>query len=84
MSEIELKLMLLRYNMLSKERITAAYRCSQAGEDMWYDAEWSRCASEMVEMEFDLRKHGYKFTYADVKTTGGIKYDTYKIVSTNN
>ena len=80
MTEIELKLMLLRYNMLSRERVTAAYRCFRADEDPWYDAEWSKCAKEMTEMELDLRKRGYKFTYADVKTADGIEYDVYKIV----
>ena len=80
MTEIVLKLMLLRYNMLSKRESTAAYMCLQAGEDMYCNAEWSECVDEMIEIRNDLRKHGYELAYADVKAVGETEYDVYKIV----
>ena len=82
MTEAELKLFLLRYNMLSKRESTASYMCLQTGENMYCNAEWSRCVDEMIEAGSYLRKHGYELAYADVKTTGGIEYDVYKIVRT--
>ena len=80
MTEIVLKLMLLRYNMLSKRESTAAYMCLQAGENMYYNAGWSECVDEMIEIRNDLRKHGYELAYADVKAVGKTEYDVYKIV----
>ena len=80
MIEAELKLFLLRYNMLSKKESAAAYMCLQAGENMYYNTEWSRCVDEMIEISSYLRKHGYELAYADVKTAGEIEYDVYKIV----
>ena len=82
MTEMELKLFLLRYNMLSKREYTAAYMCLQAGEDISCNAEWSRCVDEMIEIGSYLRKHGYELAYADVKTADRIEYDVYKIVPT--
>ena len=84
MTEIVLKLILLRYNMLSKRESTAAHMCLQAGENMYYNAEWSECVDEMIEIRNDLRKHGYELVYADVKTAGKIEYDVYKIVLIND
>lgn len=80
MIEAELKLLLLRYNMLSKRESTAAYMCLQAGEDMYCNAEWSSCVDEMIEIRNYLRKHGYELAYADVKAVGETEYDVYKIV----
>lgn len=80
MIEAELKLLLLRYNMLSKRESTAAYTCLQTGESMYHNAEWSSCVDEMIEIRNYLRKRGYELAYADVKTAGRIEYDVYKIV----
>ena len=80
MTEIELKLLLLRYNMLSKRESTAAYMCLQTGKNMYYNAEWSECVDEMIEIRNDLRKHRYELAYADVKAVGKTEYDVYKIV----
>ena len=80
MTEMELKLFLLRYSRLSKRESTAAYMCLQAGETMYCNAEWSRCVDEMIEISSYLREHEYDLAYADVKTAGEIKYDVYKIV----
>lgn len=82
MTEMELKLMLLRYNVLSKERATAAYMCehTDAGKSSYYDNEWSDCTIDMVWMRDDLRKHGYRFAFTGYKTTGKIKYEVYEIV----
>ena len=79
MTETVLKLILLRYNMLSKRESTAAYKCLQTGENMYYNAEWSECVDEMIEIRNDLRKHGYELAYADVKAVGRTEYDVYKI-----
>ena len=84
MTETVLKLILLRYNMLSKKESAAAYTCLQTGENMYYNAEWSECVDEMIEIRNDLRKHGYELVYADVKTAGKIEYDVYKIVLIND
>ena len=84
MTETVLKLILLRYNMLSKRESAAAYTCLQTGENMYYNTEWSECVDEMIEIRNDLRKHGYELVYADVKTAGKIEYDVYKIVLIND
>ena len=81
MTEIELKLMLLRYNLLSKEKAIAAYMCehTDAGKSSYYDNEWTDCTIDMVWMRDDLRKCGYRFAFIGYKTTGKVKYEVYKI-----
>lgn len=84
MTEIELKLMLLRYNILSREESTAAYRYVHAGETAGYEDEWFKCLNEMTKVEDDLRKYGYELVYAGSKTADKIRYNVYKIALTNN
>ena len=81
-TEAELKLSLLRYNMLSKEKATAVhmYIYSYAGKSSYYDDKWEECIDEMIKMEDDLRKYGYKFVCTGTKVAGEIGYSTYKIV----
>lgn len=82
MTEAELKLSLLRYNMLSKEKATAVHMfvCSHADKSSYYDDKWEEYTDEMVKMEDDLRKYGYKFVYNGIKEADGISYSVYKIV----
>lgn len=79
MTETELKLALLRYNMLSKERADAAYMCALTGDY----SKWADCMDEMKKMEDDLREYGYKFVYVGYKAAGGGYYSVYEIVPTN-
>ena len=82
---MELKLLLLRYNMLSKERTTAAYMWRCDGERACYESKWSVCVDEMVKMRNDLRKSGYEFARVGSKVaTSGIGYNVYKIVPMND
>lgn len=81
MTDTELKLMLLRYNLLSKERAEAAYRWGLAGESAHCRDEWLKYADEMTEMMKDFRKHGYEFTYTGSKTVGEVQYAVYRIVA---
>ena len=83
-TEIELKLTLLRYNILSKEESTAAYRYIHAGETADYENEWFRCLNEMTKVEDDLRKYGYELVYAGSKTADKVRYNIYKIALINN
>lgn len=80
MTEIEMKLLLLRYNNLSKERAEAAYMWRCTDESLCYEAKWSKCVDEMEKMRGDLRECGYKFTYIDSRVAGRIRYNVYKIV----
>lgn len=82
MTEAELKLSLLRYNMLSKEKAKAVhmYVCAHVDKSSYYDDKWEECIDEMIKMEDDLRKYGYKFVYNGIKEAGGISYSAYKIV----
>ena len=82
MTEAELKLSLLRYNMLSKEKATAVHMfvCSHADKSSYYDDKWEECIDEMIKMEDDLRKYGYKFVYNGIKEADEISYSAYKIV----
>ena len=82
MTEAELKLSLLRYNMLSKEKATAVHMFVNAHADKpsYYDDKWEECIDEMIKMEDDLHKYGYKFVYDDYKTEGKICYSVYKLV----
>ena len=84
MTEAELELLLLRYNILSKKRATAAYMWRHAGESVRYEAEWSECVNEMIKMNDDLHEYGYKFTYANSKIEGKFQYNVYKIVPVND
>ena len=80
MAEAELKLMLLRYNMLSKERAKASYKCMYADNHASCRDECSEYINEMVRMRDDLREDGYEFAFADYKTAGKIYYKVYEII----
>ena len=80
MTETELKLALLRYNLLSKKRAIAAFTWRHTGENAHDEAEWSECVSEMREMKDDLYRDGYKFTCAGSREAGRVMYEIYKIV----
>ena len=80
MTEIELKLFLLRYNILSRERAKTAEICSHTCDY----GKWADYIAEMKKMEDDLRKHGYEFAHAGFKTVDELHYSVYKIVLTNN
>lgn len=86
MTEMELKLMLLRYNLLSKEKAIAAYMCehTDAKECIRHGNEWSDYTIDMVWMRDDLRKCGYRFAFIDYKTTGKVQYEVYKIAPIDN
>ena len=84
MTEIELKLMLLRYNILSREESAAASEYMRAGETAGYEDEWFRCLNEMTKVEDDLRKYGYKFTCVGSKTEDRVCFNVYKIVPMDN
>lgn len=83
MTEMELKLMLARYNMLAKKEAIAAYMCqhTDADECIHYGSEFSECTIEMRKMKDDLRKYGYRFAYADSKIAGKVQYAVYRIVA---
>ena len=80
MTEMELKLTLLRYNVLSREESAAASKYMRAGETADYEDKWFKCINEMAKMEDDLREYGYKFVYNGIKAAGSISYSVYKIV----
>ena len=84
MTEIELKLLLLRYNMLSKKEDMFADMCIHDNAIEGHEDEWADCIAEMSEIENELRKHGYKPVYADYKTEGKICYIVYKLVPIDN
>ena len=84
MTEAEMKLALLRYNMLSKEKADAAYMWGHAGESVCYESKWSKCWDEMMKMEDELREHGYKFVFTNFKRVGKFQYQEYKIVPMSN
>lgn len=77
MTEAELKLALLRYNMLSKKRAEATYMSAHTGDNSYND-EWSECVAEMKKIRDDLRECGYNFAIA-----GKIQYNMYEIVPIN-
>lgn len=79
MTEMELKLILLRYNILSRERAIAACMWSRAGKSAYERDRWLKCVDEMVEISNDLRSRGYEFAYTGSKTTGEVQYDVYNI-----
>lgn len=84
MTEIELKLTLLRYNVISKEESAAASEYMRAGETASYEDKLFKCINEMTRMEDDLRKDGYKFTCIGSRTEDGVRFNVYKIVPTDN
>lgn len=84
MTEIELKLMLLRYNVLSKEESTAASEYMRAGKTIDYENKWFKCINEMTRVEDDLRKDGYKFTCIGSRTEDGVRFNVYRIVPVDN
>ncbi len=84
MTELELKLMLLRYNMLSKKEAEAAYKCMHAGDLIGYEDEWAAYLDKLAAVRRELRSYGYEFVYTGFKTADNIKYRVYKIVPINN
>ena len=84
MTEIELRLTLLRYSVLSKEESIAASEYMRAGETASYEDKLFKCINEMTKMEDDLRKYGYKFTYIGSKTEDGVCFNVYKIIPMDN
>lgn len=80
MSELELKLLLLRYNMLSKKDDTFAYMCIHSNEIAGHEYERADCIDEMTEIKNELRKNGYELVYDDYKTEGEVSYSVYKLV----
>ena len=84
MTEIEMKLLLTRYNKLSEERSEAAYMCRHAGESVCYESKWLKCVEEMSKMMNDLRKDGYKFIFTHFEKAGKFRYQVYDIVPVNS
>lgn len=84
MTETELKLLLARYNMLSKERAEAAYMWRHSGESVCYESRWLKYVDEMEKIDDDLREYGYEFTSTDFKKVGKFQYQLYKIVPVNS
>ena len=84
MTEIEMKLALLRYNKLSEERADAAYMWRHAGESVCYESKWSICRDEMSKMRDELRECGYEFASTGYKKVGKVQHEVYKIVPVNN
>ena len=84
MTKTELKLMLLRYNMLSKKDDTFAYMCIHSNEIAGHEYEWSDCIDEMKDIKNELREHGYELVYADSKMEGKICYSVYKLLPVGN
>ena len=84
MTEIEMKLLLTRYNKLSEEGAEAAYMWRHAGESECYMSKWSKCTDEMSKMMSDLRKDGYKFIFTHFEKVGKFQYQVYDIVPVNS
>ena len=84
MTETEMKLALLRYNLLSKERADAAYMWTLTGESVCYEPKWSMCVDEMSKMRDELRKCGYEFASIGSKVVGKVQHEEYKIVPMSN
>ena len=82
MTELELKLMLLRYNMLSKKEAEAAYKCVNADDFIGYEDEWAACLDKLAAVRRELRNYGYEFVYTGFKLADKIKYSVYRIVPT--
>ena len=84
MTEIEMKLLLTRYNKLSEERAEAAYMWRHAGESVCHMSKWSKCTDEMSKMMGDLRKDGYKFIFTHFERVGKFQYQVYDIIPVND
>ena len=84
MTEMVLKLMLLRYSMLSKKDDTFAYMCIYSNEIAGHEYEWAECIDEMTEINNELRNHGYELVYDEYKTEGEVNYSVYKLVPISN
>ena len=84
MTEIELKLLLLRYNMLSKKDDIFADMCIHDSKIEGYEYEWAECIEEMSEIKKELREHGYRPAYGDYRTEGKVSYVVYKLVPIDN
>ena len=84
MTETEMKLALLRYNTLSKEKADAAYMWGHAGESVCYESKWSMCMDEMKKIEDELRECGYKFASIGYKKVGKVQHEEYEIVPISN
>ena len=84
MTEIELKLLLLRYNMLSKKEDMFADMCIHNNAIAGHEDEWADCISEMTEIKNELREYGYRPAYADYKTEDEVSYIVYKLVPIDN
>ena len=80
MSETELKLLLLRYNTLSKERAEAAYMWSLTGKSAYEKARWLEYVGEMEKISNELRSYGYELVCTGTKATSKTQYRVYKIV----
>ena len=80
MTEEELKLLLLKYNRLSKERSEAAYMWGHAGESVCDEAIWDECRREMGKIEEDLHGNGYELVDDGYKVKGKVRYSGYRIV----
>lgn len=81
MTEMELNLLLLRFNMLSKERTEASYKWRLTGIR---DSKCSEYEDKMTEMMEELYEYGYKLVYDDYKTEGEVSYSVYKLVPVDN
>ena len=80
MTDTEPKLLLLRYNVLSKERAEAAYMWSLTGKSEYEKTRWSEYVGEMVEISNELRNYGYELVCTGTKATSKTQYRVYKIV----
>ena len=80
MTEAELKLLLLRYNMLSKKDDMFADMCIHDSKIEGYEYEWAECIEEMSEIKNELREHGYRPAYDDYRTEGKVSHVVYKLV----
>ena len=81
MTEAEMKLALLRYNTLSKERAEASYKWRLTGIR---DSKWSEYEDKMTKMMEELHEYGYDLVYDDYKTEGEVRYSVYKLVPISN
>lgn len=84
MTETELKLLLLRYNMLSKKDDMFADMCMHANTIAGHEYEWAECIDEMIEIKNELRSYGYELVYDAYIREGKLCYSVYKLVPISN
>ena len=84
MTETELKLLLLRYNMLSKKDDMFADMCIHANTIAGHEYEWAECIDEMTEIKNERRSYGYELVYDDYKREGKLCYSVYKLAPISN